>query len=152
MVRQSVRLSDWIQYLDGIINQSYTIYIGFFSVGFTLIVSLITVVSLSLSIPQLEIIRNSIIYLFVILGVGGLLFILIGNYFKGKSNKVKKFLDKIMNSEIEIDVDEIRKEWFREDENMWSRLKQIILELCLPIGFSLFIILGLVNNYFNDIY
>ena len=157
MARERVHISDWIQFLTGIIDRGYSNYIGYFSVGFALILSMITVIALSTAISSIDVsndiklqILDNITYLYYMLGIGGIVFVFMGIFLKLKSRKAEHMLNEIMQNPGEIEVNEILRKWNGRNVNMRMKLKNHIWKIAALVFFLIvgivLIILGINNN------
>ena len=108
MVREPVHLSDWIQFLLTMRNISYTI------VG-VLLTIIATFIGFTLS-------QSISIYLYIETSIVIFFLICLSVWFtiskKSPFEKSRKLLKEILQNPDEIEVDEIRKEWYRKDESM----------------------------------
>lgn len=146
MVREPVHLSDWMEFLNRKIDRNNTIFAASFASVVALIALFFAVWSFQSSVLSTEIelislshsINTSVdtkniteiiswlnILKYTILVVIG---VQIGFTFSipywQDVKKARKLIDKIMQNTDEIKIDDIRREWYREDDNMWNRIKQ----------------------------
>lgn len=160
MVKEPVHLSDWIEFLNRKIDRNNTISVAFIAVLIALITLFIAVWSFQGSVLSTEIeiinlshstntsidirnITNFIYWLdvlkYTILGVivfqiGITFYIPNLSYVK----KARRILNEIMQNPNEIEVDGIRKEWFRKDKNMNQFTREFRkLDFLSKLGFFL---------------
>lgn len=145
-MREPGHLSDWIQYLIAQKNHAYSLLGGLIALDLGVITLEIWYIDKS---NYLGIILSFILSIFI---AGGIIYLLKSS--KSKLNRPKLLLERIMHNPSEIEVDEMRREWYRRNVNMWSRLEKILV-ICLPIGFCIFIATGfmiIILTTFTDIF
>ncbi len=164
MTKEKTSLSDWIEFLNEITNRRNTYIIGMLTLSFSFFMAVLLLFSMSLNISSLqtsEVVKthliNSIINL-IYLFIGGALslifftlLIIMHPYFEHA--KAIKLLKKIMENEEEIEIDDIRKEWFKKREKkmfkdisifVWKEIRTG----AITVGIGIFVI-GLILMMFG---
>jgi len=116
MAKQLVSVSDWIQHLISIRTMSFTLL----GILFTSVIAITSILfNFSNNLTYVSYIELNVInYSFIAIALW-LTFVK-----KSPLHRATKLFNRIMQNPGEIEVDEIRREWYRENDNMWNRIKQ----------------------------
>lgn len=126
MVREPVHLSDWIQYLISIKNLSLSLGGVFLTIVVALIIALVGYENI---MPiEMQIVTIIVIWFFIFLS-----FWL--TFAKNSPlNKSIRFINRIMKYENEMEVNEIRIEWYDRNDNMLKHIKNYTHLIILGCG------------------
>ncbi|MBE3120622.1 MAG: hypothetical protein IMZ58_00210 [Thermoplasmata archaeon] len=140
MVREPVHLSDWIQYLIAQKNHVYSLLAGLIALFSIFIVLFIWYIDNS---NYLGIILSLVFSFYIVRVIFNL-----GTNKNSKLNRPKLLLEKIMQNPLEIEVDDIRREWYRGNDRMARRYQNIIHNIIFCIGIILMFI-GVIIIYLS---
>lgn len=146
MVREPVHLSDWIQYLITQKNHVYSLLAGLIALFSIFIALFIWYIDNS---NYLGIILSLVFSFYIVWVIFNL-----GTNKNSKLNRPKLLLEKIMQNPLEIEVDDVRREWYRRNERMPRSYLNIIHNIIFCLGI-IFMIIGVGIMYyslgFNDL-
>jgi len=118
MVKESVYLSDWIQYLIAQKSHAYSLLGGLIALSLGIITLMIWYIDKSNYL-------GAMLSFILIIFIAGCIFQLLKNS-KSKLNRPKILLEKIMRNPNKIKVDDIRKEWYEEEGKMKKEANRVI--------------------------